>query len=167
VEDLGEEVSWAEQEVFYNPDDKFLKAIFGIKKDVFYIRGIMLRQRDTISTLSKEHFPHITEKARLYVRDTCDTMIRFMDLINVYLDRLNSTVETYLIFDSNRLNQVMKGLTVITAAMLPLTVITGIYGMNFKFMPEIQWEYGYFFALGIMALTATVTVIFMRRKKWL
>lgn len=167
VEDLGEEVSWAEQEVFFNPDDKFLKAIFGIKKDVFYIRNIMLRQRDTISTLSKEHFPYVTEKARLYMRDTCDALIRFMDLINVYHDRLNSTVETYLIFDSNRLNQVIKGLTVIASVMLPLTVITGIYGMNFKFMPEVEWEYGYFFALGIMALTAVVTIIFMRRKKWL
>ncbi|HNV85449.1 MAG TPA: magnesium/cobalt transporter CorA [Candidatus Omnitrophota bacterium] len=167
VEDLGEEISWAEEEVFFNPDDKFLKAIFDIKKDVFYIRSLMSRQRDTISILSKERFAHISEKARLYFRDTCDVLIRFMDTINVYHERLNSTVETYLIFDNNRLNQVMKGLTVIASVMLPLTVITGIYGMNFRFMPEIQWEYGYFVVLGGMLLTATGTILFMRHKKWL
>lgn len=167
VEDFAEEISWAEEEVFFNPDSKFLKAVFSLKKDILYVRRIMAPQRDTILQLSKEGFPLISEKARVYFRDTYDLMFRIMDLIDVYRDLVNSTVDAYYILDSNRSNQVMKGLTVMASIMLPLSVIVGIYGMNFKFMPELEWRYGYHFVWGVMIATAALMLLIMKREKWI
>ncbi|MBI4550107.1 MAG: magnesium/cobalt transporter CorA [Candidatus Omnitrophica bacterium] len=166
VEDLAEEVSWAEEEVFFNPDDKFLKAIFGLKKDILYVRRIMAPQRDTILQLSKEGSWLISEKARLYFKDVYDLLYRIMDLLETYRDLVNSTVDAYLIVDNNRMNRVMKDLTMMTAVMLPLTFITGIYGMNFKHMPELDWKLGYAFVWGIMLLTVALQLIIMKRKKY-
>jgi magnesium transporter len=167
VEDLAEEISWGEEEVFYNPDEKFLKAIVDLKKNIFYIHRIMAPQRDTILHLSKGNSPLISERARIYFRDTHDLLYRIIDLINVYRERLNSLAETYLILDNNRMNQVMKGLTVMASIMLPLSFIVGIYGMNFKHMPELDWKYGYLFVWGVMIATVALILGFMKRKKWL
>jgi magnesium transporter len=167
VEDLAEEISWAEQEVFYNPDEKLLSAIFNLKKDMIYIRRIMLPQRDTILQLSKGDYPLISEKARLYFRDTYDLLYRINDLIESYRDLVNSTIEAYLIMDSNRANKVMKALSVMAAIFLPLTVITGVYGMNFRYMPELDWKWGYPFAWVLMITVVTCLLVFMKKRDWL
>ncbi len=166
VENLAEEVSWAEEEVFYRPDDKILKAIFDLRKDVIFIRRVMAPQRDTILQLAKENSFLISEKARLYFRDTYDVMFRIMDLIDNYRELLNGTVDAYLIIDNNRMNRVMKDLTIISAIMLPLTFIVGVYGMNFKFMPELNWKHGYLFAWILMVGTVLLQILVMKKKKY-
>ena len=166
VEDLAEEVSWAEEEVFYRPDDKVLKAIFDLRKDVIYIQRVMAPQRDTILQLTKDNSFLISEKARRYFKDTYDVMFRIMDLIGNYRDLLNGTVDAYLIIDNNRMNRVMKDLTAISAIMLPLTFITGLYGMNFKFMPELDWKWGYPSVWGLLALTVLIQILVMKKKKY-
>lgn len=167
VEDLTEEIQWAEEEVFCNPDDKFLREVTGIKKNILYIRRIMARQRDTILRLSRADYPLISQELQIYFRDISDLLVRIMDALEGNRDLINSTIETYLIVDNNRLNQVMKGLTVMASVMLPLTVVTGIYGTNFKYMPEIDWKYGYIFFWGLMVFAAMGTLGLMRRNKWL
>lgn len=167
VEDLAEEISWAEEEVFFSPDNKILKAIFDLRKDILYIRRIMAPQRDTILQLTKEGLSLVSEKARLYFKDTYDLMFRIMDLIDSYRDLLNGTVDAYLISDNNRLNQAMKGLTLVASIMLPPTFIAGVYGMNFNHMPELGWKYGYALAWILMIATVTVMLLILKKKKWL
>jgi len=164
VEKAMEEV---EAEVFSNPRKETLNKIVKLKKDVILLRRVILPQQEIVNRLSRDNFSVISTKADAYYRDIYDHIASISGLADVYRDQLSGTMEAYLSVVSNRLNEIMKVLTMFTATLMPLTLITGIYGMNFSNMPELHTRYGYFAVLGSMGVIATGLVIYFRKKKWL
>ena len=156
-----------EDTIIQDPSPAILKELFIIKKHLLTIRKSASPQREVVSILAKRDYPFISREAEIYFRDIYDHLIRISDMSDNFRDLVSSTVEIHLSVVSNKLNEVMKVLTVIATIMLPLTVITGIYGMNFVHIPELNWEYGYLWALGLMAFIAIIMIANFRRSKWI
>lgn len=167
LDQFDSRIDQIEEEVFARPDRETLNKIFSLKKEVMHLRRVASPQREILNRLSRDPFPVISSKAAVYFRDVYDHLARITDLAESYRDLVTSALDAYLSVVSNRLNEIMKLLTVFTATLMPLTVLTGIYGMNFQNMPELHSRYGYFIVLGVMALTSIGMLLFFRKKKWL
>jgi len=111
----------------------------------------MTPQREIFNRLSRGEYPIITDKSRIYFRDVYDHLVRIEDLNQGIRERADNALSTYMSSVANRQNETMKLLSIVTAIFLPLSLLAGIYGMNFEFMPELSWKWGYFTVLGIMA----------------
>ena len=123
--------------------------------------------RELISRLERSESPLIKEPTVLYFKDVYDHVIQIIDNIETFRDILSGMLDIYLSSVSNRLNEVMKVLTIIATIFIPLTFIAGVYGMNFKNMPELAWPDGYYMALGMMGAVALIMVIFFWKKGWI
>jgi magnesium transporter len=156
-----------EEEVFARPDRETLNRIFSLKKEVMHLRRVAGPQREILNRLSRDPFSVISPKAAFYFRDVYDHLARITELAESYRDLITSALDAYLSVVSNRLNEIRKLLTVFTATLMPLTVMTGIYGMNFENMPELHSRYGYFIVLAVMAAITFGMLAFFRKKKWL
>jgi len=120
-----------------------------------------------LSFLQRDETDLIAESTRIYLRDVHDHAIQVMDTVETYRDLLSGMQDLYLSSISNRTNEIMKFLTVIGTIFIPLTFIVGLYGMNFKYMPELEWHWGYFSVLALMALITLGMIVYFRRRKWL
>jgi magnesium transporter len=160
-------ISNIETQVLKNPTQKTLNDIFAVKKDILYLRRFIGPQRDTVNFLSKENFQFIDPKRRVYFRDVYDNMIFINDSIDTYRDVINGAFDAYLSTISNRTNDIMKVLTIIATIMMPLTLITGIYGMNFTNMPFLTWEGGFYSIFALMILIGIGMLIYFKRKEWI
>ena len=147
-------------------DNRILSEIVKAKRNTMKMRRIASRQLDILYRLSHGEFPQINEHLLPFYRDVYDHLQRVSDLAENYRDLMSSLMDTYLSVISNKTNDVMKTLTIFSAIMLPLTVIAGVYGMNFDNMPELHTRYGYFGALALMAIVALVLAIYFWRKGW-
>jgi magnesium transporter len=146
---------------------ELMSRIFAYKKSIQAMRRISSYQREILLRLSRGEFDEIPADAVPFFRDVCDHFVRVTSYTETFRELLTSALEAYLSMQSNRMNEVMKTLTLMSTIMLPLTFIAGVYGMNFSHMPELQWEYGYPFALGLMAVVTVVILFFFRRRRWL
>lgn len=155
-----------EEEIFRRPTQQILNQVFTLRRQAIKLRKILSAQRDIINLLAFPEFRLVKEANRVFFLDIYNEMLRLIDQVETFHDLVSSTVEIYLSLTSNRLNEIMKVLTIITTIMMPLSLIAGIYGMNFHYMPELEWRYGYFVVLGIMLLLAGVMLFFFRRKGW-
>lgn len=144
-----------------------MTRIFKMKRSVQRIRRISLHQRDILMRLARGEFDLISPEVQPFFRDVLDHFVRVTDLTDSYREILMAALEAFLSVQSNRMNEVMKALTVMSTIMLPLTFIAGVYGMNFDYIPELHWRYGYAFALALMAGVAGAIILFFRRKRWL
>jgi magnesium transporter len=144
-----------------------LQRILGQKRALQYLRRVSIHQRELLLRLARGEFDAIPADALPYFRDVHDHFVRVGDLADSYRDLVTSALDAYLSVQSNRMNQVMKTLTLISTVMLPITFIAGVYGMNFEDMPELHWKYGYPFALGLMAAVAVGAYVWFRYKRWL
>ncbi len=125
------------------------------------------REREILHRLSRGEFRVVSPKAAVYFRDIYDSLYRIVDASYSYQDMAQGTLDAYLSAINNRLNETMKRLTVLTVVLASLTVITGVYGMNFEHMPELGWRFGYLWALALMVVVPGAIVVWARRKKWL
>ncbi len=166
LDSIEEELEQVEDIVIKDPSPHLLKKLFKIKRELLMIRKTVAPQREVVGILAKRDYPFISPEAEAYFRDIYDHLIRINDMSDNFRDVTSSILEIHLSVVSNRLNEVMKVLTVIATIMLPLTVVTGIYGMNFDFMPELRWRYGYIWSLTIMAIIAIGMLIYFRRRGW-
>jgi len=160
-------ISNIETQIMKNPNQNILNNIFTLKKEVLNLRRFIAPQRDTVNFLSKEDYPFIQPKTRVYFRDVYDNMIFINDTIDTYRDVLNSALDVYISTVSNKTNEIMKVLTMIATVVMPLTLIAGIYGMNFKHMPILEWEYGFVSIFVIMFILGLSMVMYFKRKEWL
>lgn len=144
-----------------------LPEIFNLKRNLARLKRISTQQLEMITHLIKDGYDEILPVSIPYLSNVRDHLLRISDMADSHRDALSSLVEAHLLTSSNKANEVMKVLTMFASIMLPLTVITGVYGMNFPAMPELQWKYGYLFALGLMMAVTTGLIFFFRRKKWL
>ncbi len=168
LERLGERIETMEAELIANPTPRTLRQLYRLKRDMISLRKSVWPLREVVSALERsESAPLISKNTRIYLRDVYDHTIQAIDTIETHRDMLSGMVDIYLSSISNKLNEVMKLLTVIGTIFLPLTFITGIYGMNFHFMPELEHPYGYFGALAFMLAVAALMLAYFRMKRWL
>lgn len=167
LDNFDEVVDELEREVAEDATKETLSRIFSLKRDGMYLRRVTGPQREILNRLSRDSFEVIDTRAAIYFRDVYDHLVRISDLAESYKDLTTGLLEAYLSVVSNRLNEIVKLLTVFTVVMMPLTVITGIYGMNFENIPELGWSFGYYGVLGVMVVVIAVMLGFFRRKGWI
>jgi magnesium transporter len=144
-----------------------LERILSLKRSLQALRRVAMHQREVLLRLSRGEFDVFAAEVLPYLRDVHDHIVRVGDLADSYRDLVTSALDAYLSVQSNRMNEVMKTLTLISTVMLPLTFIAGVYGMNFDRMPELRWAYGYPFALGLMATVAALALAWFRHRRWM
>ncbi len=167
LEKLGERIEALEEELVSNPRRETLHEIHRLKNATLLLRRSVWPLREAVGWLSRSGSSLIKESTQVFLRDVYDHTIQVIDTVETFRDMLSGMLDTYLSSLSNRMNEIMKVLTIIATIFIPLTFIAGIYGMNFEFMPELKWRWGYFACLGIMAGCALWMVIYFRRKRWL
>ncbi len=166
LEKLGEKVEEVEEELVNDPSRKTLQEIHVLKREMIYLRKSVWPLREVISGLTRTESKLVSESTGIFLRDVYDHTVQVIDTVETFRDMLSGMLDIYLSSISNRMNEVMKVLTIIATIFIPLTFIAGIYGMNFKFMPELEWHWGYFIILGVMIVVAVWMLIFFKRKKW-
>ena len=167
LEKFGDQVESLEDEVVANPSPQTLRDVHRFKNDMIMLRKSLWPLREVIARLERRESPLISEALGNYFRDVYDHTIIAIDTVETYRDILSGMLDIYLSSMSNRLNSIMKVLTIIATIFMPLTFITSLYGMNFKNMPELQWEYGYFMVLGAVVVIALSMLEYFRRKRWI
>jgi magnesium transporter len=148
-------------------DNRMLAEILRVKRAVLRMRRISAKQLNVLYRMSHGEFPQIQENLLPFYRDVYDHLLRVSDLAESYCELVSGLMETYLSVIANRTNDIMKTLTIFSALMLPLTFITGFYGMNFENLPELHSETGYLIALGAMMITVVVMLVYFWRKGWI
>ncbi|MBI5529580.1 MAG: magnesium/cobalt transporter CorA [Deltaproteobacteria bacterium] len=167
IDAIDAELDEVEGTAIKRPDPKVLDKILSLKRSISNIRRVVGPQREVINKIIRGDFPIVSEKSRPYFRDVYDHIVRIIDINDAERDLSSGLLDLYLSVVSYRLNDVMRVLTVVTVIIMPLTLISSIYGMNFKNMPELGWHYGYFGILGLMAALAVGLVVFFRKRRWL
>ena len=167
LEKLGERIAVFEERVMNEPTQKFLHEIHAVKREMIFLRKSIWPLREVVRSLERGDSLLIQDSVHIYLRDVYDHTIRIIETIESYRDILASILDIYLSSVSNRINAVMKVLTIIATIFMPLTFIAGVYGMNFRHMPELEWRWGYPLILLGMASLGISMLIFFRRKKWL
>ncbi|MBP8986093.1 MAG: magnesium/cobalt transporter CorA [Syntrophobacterales bacterium] len=166
LEKTGEKIEAIEDGLVAAPDRRELRQIQELKREMLFLRRSVWHLREVLSCLERGESSLIQEPTRIFFKDVYDHVIQVIDTIETYRDMLSGMLDIYLSSVSNRLNEVMKVLTIIATIFIPLTFVAGVYGMNFRYMPELNWKLGYPMALLIMALIAASMIVYFRRKKW-
>jgi magnesium transporter len=173
LELYGERIDDLEEEVIVNPSQQTLQKIYQIRRELLQLRRAIWPQRDAINSLIRDGSELISDDVRIYLRDCYDHAVQVMDIVETYRELVAGLMDVYLSAISNKMNEIMKLLTVVSSIFIPLTFIAGVYGMNFNTeksphnMPELNWYWGYPLCLGAMALIATSLIYFFWRRGWL
>ena len=167
LEKIGEEIESLEEEVISEPDERTVERIHHLKRELIYLRKSVWPLREVVNTLDRGESPIVQDDTRVFLRDVYDHTIQVMDTTETFRDMVSGMLDVYLSSVSNRMNQVMKVLTIIATIFIPLTFIAGIYGMNFKYMPELEQKWAYPLVLSCMLVIGVIMLIWFRRKRWL
>lgn len=172
LEIYGEKIEDLEDEVIFNPSNQSLAKVYQIKRELLALRRAIWPQRNALNTLIRDGSSVIDSEILVFLRDCYDHTVQIIDIIETYRELASSLTDIYLSAISNKMNEVMKLLTVISSIFIPLTFIAGIYGMNFDpnispfNMPELEWYWGYPFCWALMLLTAGALVFYFWRRGW-
>jgi len=167
LEALGDKMEDLEAELLDNPTRDTVEIIHEMKQEMIYMRKHIWPIREIINGLVKSESSLIQEQMHVYFRDVYDHTIQIIDTIESYRDILAGMLDMYMSTVSNKMNEVMKVLTIIATIFIPITFVAGIYGMNFKFMPELEWRWGYVMVWAIIVVVAGIMIGFFKKKQWL
>jgi magnesium transporter len=167
LEQIEEAVDDLQDRIFANAQPDHLDELLHLKRDVNVLRRHSLPQRELLNQISRGDATFVQKPHLIYFRDVYDHMFRISETIDVDRDQMTGTMDAYLSVVANRTNEIMKVLTIFSAVMLPLTLIAGVYGMNFEHIPELHWLHGYPFALSLMVLTAGLMLLWFARRGWI
>jgi magnesium transporter len=167
LDTLSDRIDDLEEQIFDEFQQEAIKDIFRIKKQLIFLRRAVTPLRDVFNTLLRREQPVFSRETHIYFQDVFDHLIRVADTIDTLRDMLGSTMDAYLSVSGNRMNMIMKRLTSISAILMSVTLVAGIYGMNFDHMPELGWKYGYVGTLAFMLLLALSLYFYFRSIKWL
>jgi magnesium transporter len=167
LEKLGERIESLEEELTNAPTPETLRIIHYLKRELILLRKLVWPLREVLSGLEREGSQLIQERTTVYLKDLYDHTIQVVDTTETFRDMVSGMLDIYLSSVSNKMNQVMKLLTIIATIFIPLTFIVGIYGMNFEYMPELAWPWGYPFVWVVMLAISLLMVLYFKRKKWL
>jgi len=167
LEKTGERIESLEEELVDDPSPRTSHQIHALKKDLILLRKSVWPLREVVNTLVKEDSPLVQDRTRFFLRDVYDHAVHVIETTETFREMTSEMIDVYLSSVSNRMNEVMKVLTIIATIFIPLTYIVGVYGMNFRHMPELEWSYGYPLLWLIMLAVAVAMLLLFRRKKWL
>jgi len=167
LESVGEKIEDTEQQLATNPSPETLQYIRELKNEMIFLRKSIWPLRELINGLERCESTLIHESTGAYLRDVYDHTIQIIDTVESYRDMISGMVDIYLSSISNKMNAVMKVLTIFASIFIPLTFFAGVYGMNFNYLPELEWRWGYFGFWGVVILVGGSMVVYFKRKKWL
>ena len=167
LEKIGEDIESLEDELLESPDARTVEGIHNLKRELIFLRKSVWPLREAIMGLEKGESHLIQDKTAIYLRDVYDHTIQVIDTIETFRDMVSGMLDVYLSSVSNKMSEVMKMLTIIATIFIPLTFLAGIYGMNFKYMPELEWPLAYPILLLIMISVVLFMLSYFRKKKWL
>jgi len=167
LEKLGETIEDVEEKLVTNPTSETLQTIHDLKREMIFLRKSVWPLREVVNRLERSESELINSSTCVYMRDVYDHTVQVMDAVETFRDMLSGMLDIYLSSISNRMNEVMKVLTVISTIFIPLTFVVGLYGMNFRHMPEIEQPWGYPAILILMFAVAMLMIVYFRRRKWL
>jgi len=167
LEALGERIEVLEDELLTDHAQETLPRTHRLRRELLFIKKMVWPLREVISAMQRSETGLIRQTTQFYIRDLYDHIIQVVDTLENYRELASGLLEIYLSSVSNRMNEIMKVLTIIATIFMPLTFIAGVYGMNFRYLPELDWPWGYPLALLLMAVVAGGMLLFFRRKKWI
>jgi magnesium transporter len=167
LEKLGEDLAFIEEELLVNPEPSTLQKIHKLKRELIFLRKSIWPVREVVSFLQKGFSALIKSTTAVFLRDVYDHTIQIIETLEEYRDIVSSLIDIYLSSISNKMNQIMKVLTIIATIFIPLTFIAGVYGMNFKYMPELEWHWGYFAVWAFMIVISVFMLIIFKKRGWL
>ena len=167
LENFGEQLVAIEEAIALHPHPRSLVQLNDLKKELIYLRKSIWPLREVLSFLERDDTELISDATRLFLRDVHDHAVQTIDTVETFRDLLSGMLDLYLSTISNRTNEIMKFLTIIGTIFIPLTFVVGLYGMNFKYMPELEWHYGYFAVLGLMVTMTVGMVLYFKHRRWL
>jgi magnesium transporter len=167
LERLAERIEEIEDELIENPTSDTVHAIYRLKREMLFLHKAVWPLREVVGSLQRRDSPLIQDATVIYLRDLYDHTVQVVDTLETLRDMLSGMLDIYLSSVSNRLNEVMKVLTIIATIFMPLSFIVGLYGMNFKNMPELEWRYGYPAVLLLMASIVGGMLVYFRKKRWI
>ncbi|MBN2299518.1 MAG: magnesium/cobalt transporter CorA [Deltaproteobacteria bacterium] len=166
LEDIAGYIEDTEEVLLAKPDAETLQTIHGLKNDILFLRKSIWPLREIINVLARGENQLVREPTRIYFRDIYDHTVQIMDTLDTFRDIISGMLDTYLSSMSNRMNEVMKVLTIFASIFIPLTFMAGVYGMNFEYMPELTWPWAYPALLVLMLGVGITMVVMFKRKKW-
>jgi len=167
LEHLSDTIEDLSEDILRLPDPVSLERVHDLKRSLVFMRKSIWPLREVAGKLVRGEAPLFEPSTLVFVRDVYDHAVQVIDTVESLRDIVAGMHDIYLSSLSNRMNEIMKVLTIIATIFIPLTFIAGIYGMNFQYMPELEWRWGYFAALGLMGLIAVIMIILFRRRRWL
>jgi magnesium transporter len=167
LEKIGADIDALEDEIMESPNSGVHHRIHDLKRQVMSLRKMIWPLREVIGGLSRQDSPLITPTTAIFLRDVYDHTIQVIDSVEAYRDLLAGLLDLYLSNVSFRMNEVMKVLTLIATIFIPITFVVGLYGMNFKYFPELEWRWGYAFVWAVMIAMVAGLVGYFKKKKWL
>ncbi|MDH4163686.1 MAG: magnesium/cobalt transporter CorA [Nitrospirota bacterium] len=167
LEKLGDRIDALEDELMARPSRAIVEKLYHLKRELLFVHKAVWPLREVIARLQRRESALIRETTTPYLRDVYDHLAQVIDSVEIYREIMTEMLETYLSSVSNRLNEIMKVLTIIATIFMPLTFLAGVYGMNFKHMPELEWKYGYYLVWAVMAAVGGGMFLYFRRKKWM
>lgn len=167
LDKYGEVLEHIENDLLQDADEKIINRIYKMKSNVLHLRKTVVPMRETVNTLMKGGVDEIKESTQIFMKDLYDHIIQVYDTTENYRDTLSGLMDIHLSSSSNKMNRIMKVLTIISTIFIPLTFIVGVYGMNFHYMPELEWKFGYFGIWAIMLIIVGGMIYVFKNKKWL
>lgn len=167
LEKVGEKIEDVEELLIMDPSPQVLKEIHSLKRKLLFLRKSVWPLREVINILERGECSLVKKATIIFLRDVYDHTIQVIETIEVYREMLSEMIDAYLSSISNKTNEIVKVLTIIATIFIPLTFIASIYGMNFTWMPEIEWPEGYHMVLVVMAIIGVMMIVYFRRKKWI
>lgn len=167
LDNIEDDLDQVEESIFERPKPEALRELLGLKRTLLRLKKTIFPQREVINHLARNEYQFVQQRTQAYFRDVYDMLYRMAEMTESFRDVSTALVETYLSMVSNRMNEIMKVLTVAATIFGPLTVITGIYGMNFVHLPELQWRYGYYYVLGLMGVVTATMLGYFKYRDWI
>lgn len=167
VNKADDRIDKLERAIFRNPYVKIAQEVFKIKRTLHLLRRVFVEEHTVLSAILHQTFPYTRQEADAYFVDVNDHLSRVIDTLDVFRESLNGLLELQMNMKADRMNEIMKTLTLVSTIFMPLTFIVGIYGMNFHIMPELNWHYGYLFVWVIMGAVSFGMWMYFKSKRWL
>jgi magnesium transporter len=167
MEHIGEEIEGLEQQLMLSASQELLTRIYGLKQELVFLRRSIWPMREVVSTLQRTEHELVSKDTFVYLRDVYDHTVQVVETVETFRDMSSGMLDLYLSTVSNKMNEVMKVLTIFAAIFIPLTFIAGVYGMNFEFMPELKWKLAYPVWWSITIILVIGMLIYFRKRKWL